>query len=169
MTIVVIFFAAIVMFVAPLMTMADKTDDTVNLSVQSATTEFTNKIRTTGKLTQEDYDNFILTIGATGNAYDVEITLQILDENPKKKTTEGATVIGDNIYYTMYTSQVTDQLAASQKKEISLKEGDNVTVTVKNNNNTIAVQLRNWAYKVTGNDSSPITAEASGIVTKTAN
>lgn len=169
MTIVVIFFAAIVMFVAPLMTMADKTDDTVNLSVQSATTEFTNKIRTTGKLTQEDYDNFILTIGATGNAYDVEITLQILDENPKKKSTEGSTVIGDNIYYTMYTSQVTDQLAASQKKEISLKEGDNVTVKVKNKNNTIAVQLRNWAYKVTGNDSSTITAEASGIVTKTAN
>lgn len=167
MTIVVIFFAAIVMFVAPLMTMADKTDDTVNLSVQSATTEFTNKIRTTGKLTQEDYDNFILTIGATGNAYDVEITLQILDENPKKKTTEGATVIGDNIYYTMYTSQVTDQLAA--RKMISLKEGDNVTVKVKNKNNTIAVQLRNWAYKVTGNDSSTITAEASGIVTKTAN
>lgn len=167
MTIVVIFFAAIVMFVAPLMTMADKTDDTVNLSVQSATTEFTNKIRTTGKLTQVDYDNFILTIGATGNAYDVEITLQILDENPKKKTTEGATVIGDNIYYTMYTSQVTDQLAAS--KMISLKEGDNVTVKVKNKNNTIAVQLRNWAYKVTGNDSSTITAEASGIVTKTAN
>lgn len=167
MTIVVIFFAAIVMFVAPLMTMADKTDDTVNLSVQSATTEFTNKIRTTGKLTQEDYDNFILTIGATGNAYDVEITLQILDENPKKKTTEGATVIGDNINYTMYTSQVTDQLAAS--KMISLKEGDNVTVKVKNKNNTIAVQLRNWAYKVTGNDSSTITAEASGIVTKTAN
>lgn len=167
MTIVVIFFAAIVMFVAPLMTMADKTDDTVNLSVQSATTEFTNKIRTTGKLTQEDYDNFILTIGATGNAYDVEITLQILDENHKKKTTEGATVIGDNIYYTMYTSQVTDQLAAS--KMISLKEGDNVTVKVKNKNNTIAVQLRNWAYKVTGNDSSTITAEASGIVTKTAN
>lgn len=167
MTIVVIFFAAIVMFVAPLMTMADKTDNTVNLSVQSATTEFTNKIRTTGKLTQEDYDNFILTIGATGNAYDVEITLQILDENPKKKTTEGATVIGDNIYYTMYTSQVTDQLAAS--KMISLKEGDNVTVKVKNKNNTIAVQLRNWAYKVTGNDSSTITAEASGIVTKTAN
>ena len=167
MTIVVIFFAAIVMFVAPLMTMADKTDDTVNLSVQSATTEFTNKIRTTGKLTQEDYDNFILTIGATGNAYDVEITLQILDENPKKKTTEGATVIGDNIYYTMYTSQVTDQLAAS--KMISLKEGDNVTVKVKNKNNTIAVQLRNWAYKVTGNDSSTITAAASGIVTKTAN
>lgn len=167
MTIVVIFFAAIVMFVAPLMTMADKTDDTVNLSVQSATTEFTNKIRTVGKLTQEDYDNFVLTLGATGNAYDVEITLQILDENPKKKSSEGTTVIGDNIYYTMYTSQVMDQLGAS--KTISLKEGDNVTVKVKNKNNTIAVQLRNWAYKVTGNDSSTITAEASGIVTKSAN
>ena len=168
MTIVVIFFAAIVMFVAPLMTMADKTDDTVNLSVQSATTEFTNKIRTTGKLTQEDYDNFILTIGATGNAYDVEITLQILDEKPTKKSNGARQVIGDNVYYSKYTSQVLDELKLSSGV-ISLKEGDNVTVKVKNKNNTIAVQLRNWAYKVTGNDSSTITAEASGIVTKTAN
>ena len=42
-------------------------------------------------------------------------------------------------------------------------------VVVKNANQTIAVQLRNKLYKVTGNDSSTITAEASGIVTKTAN
>ena len=166
-TVIAIALAAVLMFVFPLMTMSDRTDDVSQLAVETATTDFVDDVRTTGKLTQEDYDNFILTIGATGNAYDVEITLQILDENPKKKTTEGATVIGDNIYYTMYTSQVTDQLAAS--KMISLKEGDNVTVKVKNKNNTIAVQLRNWAYKVTGNDSSTITAEASGIVTKTAN
>ena len=59
-TIIAIFLAAILMFVFPLMTMADKTDDTVKLTVQTATTEFTNDIRSTGLLSQQKYDNFIL-------------------------------------------------------------------------------------------------------------
>ena len=43
-TIIAIFLAAILMFVFPLMTMADKSDDVSQLSVQNATTDFTNKI-----------------------------------------------------------------------------------------------------------------------------
>lgn len=167
MTIVVIFFAAIVMFIAPLMTMADKTDDAVNLTVQTATTEFKNKAITAGKLTQEDYDNFILTLAATGNAYNVEITVNMYDGNNKKKSSEGTQVIGDGTRITMYTSQVMDQLAANG--EIIMPPDSEIIIVVKNANQTIAVQLRNWAYRVTGNDSSTITAEASGIVTKTAN
>ena len=58
-TIIAIFLAAILMFVFPLMTMADKSDDVSQLSIQNATTDFTNKIRTTGYLSQDDYDNFI--------------------------------------------------------------------------------------------------------------
>ncbi len=167
MTIVVIFFAAIVMFIAPLMTMADKTDDAVNLTVQTATTEFKNKAITAGKLTQKDYDNFILTLAATGNAYNVEITINVYDGNNKKKSSEGTQVIGDGTRITMYTSQVMDQLA--KNGEINMPLDSEFIVVVKNANQTIAVQLRNKLYKVTGNDSSTITAEASGIVTKTAN
>ena len=53
-TIIAIFLAAILMFVFPLMTMADKTDDVSQLAIQNATTELTNKIRTTGYLSQDD-------------------------------------------------------------------------------------------------------------------
>lgn len=161
MAIVAIFLAAILMFVFPLMTMADKKDDVSTLSVQSATTEFTDTIRTTGKLTQEDYDNFLLTLGATGNSYDVEITVQILDENPSKKETSATQTIGDNVYYTMYTTQVLDSVP------LSLKEGDIVSVDVENTNVTIGQQLRNFMYRVTGNNSSTVVAAASGIVTTT--
>lgn len=38
-TIIAIFLAAILMFVFPLMTMADKSDDVSQLSVQTATTD----------------------------------------------------------------------------------------------------------------------------------
>lgn len=162
-TIVAIFLAAILMFVFPLMTMADKKDDVSSLSVQTATTEYTNKIRTTGVITQEDYDNFVLSLAATGNAYEVEMTVQTLDENPAKKTSRSTTTIGNNVYYIKYTTQILEELP------LKLSEGDIVSVSVKNTNTTIAGQLRNFMYKVTGNDTATITAQASGIVTKTTN
>ena len=160
-TIIAIFLAAILMFVFPLMTMADKSDDVSQLSVQTATTDFTNKIRTTGYLSQDDYDNFILTLSSTGNAYDAEITVQKLDQNPAKKSSGDTTAIGQNVYYTMYTKQVLDSLP------LSLTEGDIVSVNVQNTNTTIAGQLRNFMYKVTGNSTGNIVAQESGIVTKT--
>ena len=162
MTVVAIFLAAILMFVFPLMTMADKKDDVSTLSVQTATDEFVNKIRTTGKLTQDDYDNLILTLASTGNSYDVDLTVQVLDENPAKKSSSGGTVIGDNVYYDMYTTQVLENL--STNRFMTLKEGDIVSVSVENTNVTIAEQLRNFFYRVTGNSSSVITAASSGIV-----
>ena len=160
-TIIAIFLAAILMFVFPLMTMADKSDDVSQLSVQTATTDFTNKIRTTGYISQEDYDNFILTLSSTGNAYDAEITVQKLDQNPAKKSSGDTTAIGQNVYYTMYTKQFLDSLP------LSLTEGDIVSVNVQNTNTTIAGQLRNFMYKVTGNSTGNIVAQESGIVTKT--
>lgn len=160
-TIVAIFLAAILMFVFPLMTMADKSDDVSQLSIQNSTTEFTNKIRTTGAISQNDYDNFAQTLAATGNSYQVEITVQKLDQNPAKKVSNDGTTIGDNVYYTMYTKQVIDSLP------LSLNEGDIVSVSVENTNTTIANQLRNFMYRVTGNLSGNIVAQESGIVTKT--
>lgn len=160
-TIVAIFLAAILMFVFPLMTMADKSDEVSQLSIQSSTTEFTNKIRTTGKISQLDYDNFVQTLAATGNSYQVEITVQKLDQNPAKKASGDGTKIGDNVYYTMYTKQVIDNLP------LDLTEGDIVSVSVENTNTTIANQLRNFMYRVTGKLSGNIVAQESGIVTKT--
>ena len=157
-TIIAIFLAAILMFVFPLMTMADKSDDVSQLSIQNATTDFTNKIRTTGYLSQDD---FILTLASTGNSYDAEITIQKLDQNPAKKSSGDTTTIGQNVYYTMYTTQVLEQLP------LSLNEGDIVSVNVENTNTTVAGQLRNFMYKVTGNTSGNIVAQESGIVTKT--
>ena len=160
-TIIAIFLAAILMFVFPLMTMADKSDDVSQLSIQTATTDFTNKIRTTGYISQDDYDNFVLTLASTGNSYNAEITVKKLDQNPAKKESGSTTTIGQNVYYTMYTTQVLDSLP------LTLTEGDIVSVNVQNTNTTIAGELRNFMYKVTGNSTGNIVAQESGIVTKT--
>ena len=162
MAVVAIFLAAILMFVFPLMTMADKKDDVSTLTIQTATNSFTDDIRTTGLLTQDKYDVFVQTLASTGNTYKVEMTIQILDENPAKKVTSARAVIGDNVYYTTYTTQILETLKTGN---LALKEGDIVSVSVENTNVTIGQQLRNFMYKVTGNNSSTIVASASGIVT----
>ena len=81
-TVIAIVLAAVLMFVFPLMTMSDRTDDVSQLSVETATTDFVDDVRTTGKLTMDKYSKFVENISATGNSYDVEMELNVLDENP---------------------------------------------------------------------------------------
>ena len=167
-TIVAIFLAAILMFIFPLVSLSERSDDIAQLSVQTTTAEFVDNIRATGKLTLDDYDKFLNTLTATGNSFDVDIQIQKLDENPGVKVTQGQKdKIGENIYYSVYTSQIMDELNANN--EIKLKEGDIVSVTVKNTNKTISQLLRNFFYRVSGNDTYQISAQHGGIVMVNAN
>lgn len=164
MTIIAIFLAAILMFVFPLMSMSDRTDDISQLLVETATTEFVDNVRSTGKLTLDDYDKYVQEISSTGNTYDVEMTAQILDENPGIKTTQAEiTKIGENVYYNLYTTQIEDRLKS--KSTLKLKEGDIFSVSVKNTNTTISQSLKNFFYKIAGNDTYQVAAQHAGMVT----
>lgn len=163
-TIIAIFLAAILMFVFPLMSMSERTDDVSQLAVQTATTEFVDTIRTTGKLTLDDYDKYIQTITSTGNSFEVDMLVQVLDENPGVKTTQAEmTKIGENLYYNLYTSQIEDTLQSNGR--ITLKEGDLVSVSVRNTNQTISQLLKNFFYQIAGNDTYQIAAQHAGMVT----
>jgi len=163
MSVIAIFLAAILMFIFPLMSTADRTDDISQQAVQTATTEFVDNIRSTGKITQDKYDSFVSTIAETGNSYDVEIEAQKLDESSKKKTAIASqSKVGENNYYSEYTSQIEGELGSNG--EYDLKEGDLISVTVKNTNKTISQLLKNFFYSVTGNNTYNIAAQHSGIV-----
>ncbi len=162
-TIIAIFLAALLMFVFPLMSISDRNDDISQLAVQTETVEFVDNIRSTGKLTLDNYDSFIQTLRATGNSYDVEMEIKVLDENPGKKATlAAATKIGENIYYSEYTSQIMNDLASSPTRV--LKEGDIISVNVKNTNTTIAQMLKNFFYSISGNGTYQISAQHAGVV-----
>lgn len=163
-TIVAIFMAGTLMFVFPLMSLSERTDDIAQLTVSTATTEFVDDVRTTGKLTLEKYEKFVQTIASTGNSFDIDMQIQQLDENPGVKVTQAeVTKIGENVYYNKYTSQIEEELNKNSK--IKLKEGDIFSTSVKNTNETIAQTLRNFFYQVTGNDSAQIVAKHGGVVT----
>lgn len=161
-TIVAIFLAALLMFVFPLMSVSERNDDIAQLAVQTATVEFVDEVRTTGKITVDNYDKFMQTLSATGNSYEVELEVKKLDENPGKKSliTEGDK-IGENLYYSVFTSQIEDELG---KGKYSLKEGDVLSVTVKNTNRTIAQMLRGFFYSMSGSTSYQVAASHSGVV-----
>ncbi len=164
-TIVAIFLAAILMFVFPLMSISERNDDIAQLSVQAATVEFVDNIRETGRITATDYDSFIQTISATGNTYDVQMEVKILDENPGKKSAQTSVdKIGENTYYTEYTSQILEKIYGSSTKTMKLKEGDMISTTVKNTNTTIGQMLKNFFYSITGNDTYQIAGSHSGVV-----
>ena len=163
-TILAIVLAAVLMFIFPLMSVADRSDDVSQLSVQNSTTTFVDNIRSTGRITLADYNKFAQEINATGNTYDIEIEVKVLDENPGKKTAQTTyEKIGENVYYTEYTTQVLEELNENNKKVF--KEGDIFAVTVRNTNKTIAQLLKNFFYRISGDDTYQIAAQHSGIVT----
>ena len=102
-TIIAIFSAAVLMFIFPLMTLADRNDDITELAIQTATDELVSEIVKTGKLTEDSYDSFISKISSS-EVYDVQLEFQILDENPAKKASQsaGTVKIGENVYFSEY-------------------------------------------------------------------
>lgn len=157
--------AVILMFIFPLITMSDRTDDVSQLTVDIATTEFVDDIRETGKISPDRYSKYIESIGSTGNTYNIELEVKILDENPKRKAIELKKTIEttDNVYYSVYNSQIENEL--NNGNDYYLKEGDIVTVSAKNTNQTIAQQLKNFFYTVVGRDTYIIASSHGGLVT----
>lgn len=168
-TVVAILLAVILMFVFPLMSVAERTDDMSSLSVQTATTEFVDNSRAIGKITMANYQKLVSALQATGNTYDIEIEVKILDENVGKKSAwTSGTVIGENIYYSVYTAQIMEVLTAENgTSSYNMSEGDILSVSIKNTNKTMAQTIRGAFYSISGNDTYQISAQHSGIVTAT--
>ncbi len=161
-SVITFILAAILMFVFPMMTLADRTDDIAQLAVQTTTVQFVDEVRQTGKITASAYDDFIETLYATGNTYKIELELKRLDENPSKKAaTNDLEEVVQNVYYTLYTTQIEEQIESGT---LYLKQGDIFAVSVVNNSQTIAEVLKNAFYQVTGNSSYTVTGQHEGVV-----
>lgn len=166
MTVVAIFLAVILMFLFPMLSVSERSDDISQLAVETAVTNFVDNSRAIGKITVENYDQLISALNATGNSYDVEMEVKILDENIGKKTawTQGQ-VIGENVYYSVYTSQIMDVLLKDE--DYLMKEGDIFSCTAKNTNETISQTLRSVFYSISSNDAFQVGAQHAGMVSAT--
>ena len=166
-TVIALFVAAIFLFVVPLVTLTERNDNVVQENVKLIVEEFVTDIKNTGKLTNAKLQDFENRLAATGNTYDIEMELQILDENPGKKTTQANyKKIGENVYYSEYTTQIYDKL---QTGDISLKEGDFIYVGVTNQNSTAAQTLKSSFLSFSNAGEHVISANSSGMVNANGN
>lgn len=169
-TIIAIFLAAILMFIFPLMAIAEQHDDTSQLLVQTYTEDLVNSATTKGKITRDDYAILIQKLGATGNTYDIEIEVQVLDENiGKKVSATSKDLVGENVYYSIYTTDVLSKITYDVGASYPLKKGDYVIVTVTNTNKTIATMLKDFVYTIVGKDTYQIKATYSSMVINNGN
>ena len=164
-TIMAIFLAAVLMFVFPLMAISNTQDDISQVAVQSLVSEFVNNAATQGKITNDNYNALLTKLNATGNTYDVQLEHKIMTVNPNK----GVDVqFGENLYYSVYNVTILGDLESSANNyNHILKKGDYIICTVKNTNETIGTQVKNFLYRIAGKDTYTIAASASALVVNT--
>lgn len=172
MEIIGIFLAILIMFIFPVVAVATKHDEIAQTTVETAVADFVQTVAEKGKITHNDYNNLIHKMNATGNAFDIQIELQLLDDNPERKTvtTSGmADIKGENLYYSVYTENITNKILEKMNKgeeaEYNLKKDDYVIVTVKNTNVTIGTQFKNFLYSIVGKNEYAIGASSAALVT----
>lgn len=164
-SIIAIFVAAVIMYLVPLSLVADRTDDVAQLLIQTAAAEFVDEVVKTGKITDDMYQDFRRAIATSRNTYDVDMELKILDENTA--TLPG----GNNTYYSIFTTQIEELIGVSgnntsnnREGKLILKQGDIISVTVKNSSKTFSQSLKSFYYNINTADIQIIGATASGTV-----
>ena len=163
-TVIAICLATTLLFIAPLVALTERNDNVVQENVELLVNEFVTDVQNTGVITQAKYQSLENSLAATGNTYNVEIEVQHLDENPGKKTTQvNYTKIGENVYYSDYTTQVLEQLQNNNKK-MCLKQGDRIVVNVKNTNRTQAQTLKGSLLSFTNAGQYTISASSTGMI-----
>ena len=172
-TIIALLIAGGLIFIVPLVTLTDRSDNVAQENAKRIVEQFVTEVKNTGKLTRAQYQNFESRLNTLGsNTYEIEIEIKHLDENPGKKTAQVQyTKIGENVYYSEYTTQVLKQLGIKVDNEtpsggtILLKQGDYIYIQVKNDNSTTAQTLKSSFIGFANAGEYAIFANSSGMVT----
>jgi len=142
---IAILLSVILLFIAPLLYMAQKQDVISQSYISNETTKFIDSVKNSGYISLEMYLDYIKKIDATNNLYNIEIVHShkvvepIYDENT-----------GDFLedYYTYYYSTYQDEILETldQGRDYNFSKDDLISITVKNRTKTIATRLMEIIY-----------------------
>jgi len=177
-SIIGIVIASIIMFMAPLIIIADRSDDISQLVVQTATEDFVDDVIKTGKITQARYKEFLSALVSSGNTYEIDMEVKFLDENTARinpSIFDDSGVADDyednmtetNTYYSIFTSQIEDKIQVTPDNpngKLLLKQGDEISVTVRNSSKTFSQAIKSFYYNPGGESIHIIVATGSGTV-----
>ncbi len=167
MVIIGIGVAVIIMFIYPIMTIADQTDSMAEETIDAAAAKFIDVCCTSGQITPETYQELIRTINSTGIICDTEIIVGVLDENANKKAVQvQLDKWGENGYYNIYNAQIVEVIDpdGGTAKPYKLKPGDRIEVRIKNSSKTNSDNWDVLSLTVLGKGVVRISVSESGIV-----
>ena len=164
-SVIIVLLVVVVLTAGMIITFETRADNVSQQEAQKMVEDFVADVANTGVLTRSKYQTFQNQLNAkTGKNCDIELEAQVLDENPGKKTAQASyTKIGENVYYSDYTTQVLEQLQNNNKK-MCLKQGDRIVVNVKNTNRTQAQTLKGSLLSFTNAGQYTISASSTGMI-----
>lgn len=162
-TIIAIMSAVVLMFAVPFIATANQNEKITQSAIQTILDNFTNTVAREGKISKSTYNDLIEELHATGNTYDVSLEVQLIDDNPGAKG-DNKDVIGENIYYSEYTSTIVEKL---NEGDYLLHQGDYVIANVKNTNVTTMTAIKNFFYGLVGKETIALDASSTILISKT--
>ena len=162
-TLIIAIVAGIVVIGAgSIVALTQKYDNVVDVNLQEIVSAFVKDVENTKTINAAKYEKLKSDINALGYEYEIEMELQILDENPGKKTSQtNYTKIGENVYYTVYLTQIEELI--KDEKTIQLKPGDMIylKVTLKN---TLNQKASRSLFNFSNSDENSESADDSAMV-----
>jgi hypothetical protein len=144
--IITFLLAAIILFLGPLLYMAQKQDAISQVYISNETTKFVDSIKNTGFLTRTMYMDYIQKIDQTNNLYKIEIAHSHKVVEPLYDEDTGTFL---NDYDTYYTNTYQDEILGKfdQGEDYNFSQGDYISVTVVNRSKTLATKLMELFYR----------------------
>lgn len=144
--IIAIILAVIILFLGPLLYMAQKQDTISQVYVSNETTKFVDSIKNTGFITRTMYMDYIKKIDQTHNLYKVEIAHSHKVVEPLYDESTGTFLNDFDIYY---TNTYQDEILGTfdQGEDYHFTQGDYISVKVVNRTKTLATKLMELFYR----------------------
>lgn len=144
--IVSILMAVLLLFLFPLLYLAQKQDAIIQTYVTTETVMFADAIKNSGKVTADEYTQYIKNLDYTNNIYDIQIEHAHEVINPVYDDT--------NVFMNSFSSNYFCTYEEDIKKEIfegtgiyTFTQGDYITIKVKNRTKTMASKLLQLIYQ----------------------
>lgn len=137
---IAIFLAAILMYITPLLYMAQKQDSISQIYIYSETSRFIDSIKNSGYVSRNMYEDFIKRIDKTGNLYEIEVTHCHRRVEPLVDINTNDILRDFSIYYyNTYADEIFEAFDLNQ--DYYFNRGDYISIKVTNRNKTTAISI----------------------------
>lgn len=153
-----IFIVVVLLFIYPIKNELERQDETSRIYVLNKTIGFVDSVRNLGYISPDMYEDYLGELAATGNLYKVEMEHAELEYLPVLEYISGKyeTRPGEfqKSYINTYTAEIEDCLfpdpgpfgSPGLGKHYVMRKGDYFTVSVVNQNKTMATRIQEIVY-----------------------